>query len=275
MRALLILAVLTASLVPVQAAAVPIVDKAMGIVDEATSTVPDPLAPDEEPPAEQPAPPAQNPGFAESVRSALGERMSMASLAGALATVVGLAGFMLVTRYVSPKEALKNPQRAMLYGYVRATPGCHLKQLSDEFGMKSSSILWHVRKLESADLVRSERANGYRVFYPVEGGVELRRVSRALTALQNQNGRRVFGHIESHPGASAPQISRSTGIHPGTVRWHLRKLRDFGLLEELVSDHASRFYTTPLGRRSLETLEGQPTQTPQGMTSPVPLPERA
>jgi predicted transcriptional regulator len=233
----------------------------------------DPEAPEEERPA---APPQDSdPGFADRIRDAFQDEVLVAGLATVIASLVGLGGFALVTRYVSPKEALKNPQRAMLYGFVRGNPGVHLKKLSEEFAMKTSSILWHIRKLENAELVRSERANGYRVFYPTEGGVEIKRVSRAITALQNGNARQLYEAIERGAGQSPNQLAERLSIHGGTVRWHLRKLREFGLVEELVRDDGSTFYATPLGRRSLQTLLGVPAtmdRTPVPAASLVPIP---
>lgn len=216
------------------------------------------LATAEDEPVKEEAP-AEAPGFAERFREAAGGPMMMAGLAGLGATALGLGGFSAVTRYISPKEALKNPQRAMLYGFIRATPGAHLKQLSEEFKMKTSSILWHIRKLESADLVHSERANGFRVFYPSEGGIEAKRLSRAITALHNQNAQSIQESINRQGGRTVKDIAERLNVHTGTVRWHLRKLRDFGLLEELVSDDASRFYPTPLGKKAIEAALGTPT----------------
>lgn len=216
----------------------------------------------------------RDPGFADRIRDAFEGRVLVAGLATLIASAVGLAGFALVTRYVSPKEALKNPQRAMLYGFVRGNPGVHLKKLSEEFAMKTSSILWHIRKLENAELVRSERANGYRVFYPVDGGIEIKRVSRAITALQNGNARALYESVERDAGQSPSQLAERLGIHGGTVRWHLRKLRDFGLVEELIRDDGSQFFATPLGRRSLQTLLGAPTseRAPLPAAALVPVP---
>jgi predicted transcriptional regulator len=136
----------------------------------------------------------------------------------------------------------------MLYGFIRGNPGVHLKKLSEEFSMKTSSILWHIRKLECAELVRSERANGYRVFYPTEGGVAIKNVSRAVTALQNGNARALFQHI-----------------HPGTVRWHLKKLKEFQLVEEVARDEAVTYFATPLGHKSLQTL----LRSPEGAGLPA------
>lgn len=214
-------------------------------------------------------PPEEGPGFAESVRDGVVGQMSLYSGLGAAAALVGLAGFAFVTRHITPREALKNPQRAMIYGFIRATPGAHLKRLSEEFGMKSSSILWHVRKLEAADLVRSQRANGYRVFHPVAGGQELRRLSRGVTALHNKNARRAIEHLQRHPGSAAQDIAGRTGIHPGTVRWHLRKLQDFGLVEE-ASGVPSRFFVTPLGSRTLDAgaAGGEGPSFPRAPVSP-------
>ncbi len=218
----------------------------------------------EEPAPEDPAP--APPTFGQRVREALGGPTMLAGLAGLGATVMGMAGFAAVTRYISPKEALKNPQRAMLYGFIRATPGAHLKQLSEEFKMKTSSILWHIRKLESADLVHSERANGFRVFYPTEGGIEAKRLSRAITALHNENARRVQESVQNRSGQSVKDLAERLSIQAGTVRWHLRKLRDFGLIDELVREDGSQFFGTPLGAKAIETVIGRPT------TAPTPRP---
>lgn len=207
------------------------------------------------------------PGFADRMRAAFDDTFMAVGLAAVIASALGLGGFALVTRYVSPKEALQNPQRAMLYGFVRGNPGVHLKKLSEEFAMKTSSILWHIRKLENAELVRSERANGFRVFYPVEGGIEVKKVSRAITALQNPNARALFEAVDLKAGASPTQLSNKLAIHGGTVRWHLRKLREFGLVEEMASEGGSTFFATQLGRKALQTLLGTPSSPKAPPTS--------
>ncbi len=209
-----------------------------------------------------------DPGFADRVRGGLEEGLMLAGIGTLAAAGLGLAGFAFVTRYIDPKIALENPQRSMLYGFIRGNPGVHLKKLSDEFGMKTSSILWHIRKLESAELVRSDRANGFRVFYPVEGGQLVRQVSRAVTALQNGNARGLFEHVERHPGATLAQIATATSIHAGTVRWHLRKLKEFALVDEVAKDGSSMYFATALGQKSLATL--MRTAGGAGLTNPIP-----
>lgn len=224
-----------------------------------------------EPEAEEGAQPgAGEPDFSDRVANAIRDDVAFWGVGSAALAVLSVGGFFAVTRYISPKEALKNPQRSMLYGFIRGNPGAHLKQLSEEFAMKTSSILWHIRKLESAELVKSERVGGYRVFYAVDGGIEIKRVSRAITSLQNDNARHIFGRIQRRPGSTTRQLSEALNIHGGTVRWHLRKLRDAGLLDELVQETGSRFYNTPLGDRAMETMEGTPTTGATSAANPTP-----
>ncbi|MES2154136.1 MAG: hypothetical protein V4510_03285 [bacterium] len=200
----------------------------------------------------------RDPGFGDRVRAAFHDGLMMASLATLGVAALGVATFALVTRYITPKEALKNPQRAMLFGFIKGNPGVHLKKLSEEFHMKTSSILWHIRKLESAELVRSERANGFRVFYPAEGGIEVKKVGRAVTALQNPNARALFEVVQRKSGLGAAALAHELGLHVGTARWHLKKLVEFGLLDELPGAEGTLFIATTLGGRALNSLNGQP-----------------
>ena len=243
------------------------VDALWAIQDDPQSAVSDPqaavdrvISPGEEGTGEGGGLPREgaDPGFADRVRAAFRDEMVFAGVATLMAAGLGLAGFALVTRYITPKEALKNPQRSMLYGFIRGNPGVHLKRLSDEFGMKTSSILWHIRKLESAELVRSERANGFRVFYPTAGGMQVRLMSRASTALQNPNAHRLFTALASRPGASAADLAALSSIPIGTVRWHVRKLKEFGLVEEVERDGNALYFGTALGTQALQALAALP-----------------
>lgn len=185
---------------------------------------------------------------------------------------LGAAGAVLATRYVDPKECLENPQRAMLYGYVKGNPGVHLKQLSESFRMKTSTVLWHIRKLEGAELVKSGKANGYRVFYPTAGGIEAKKLSTAIACLSNGNARNLFDFVVTHPASSQRDLSNTLAINAGTVRWHMRKLRDAGLVAELVQERVSTYFATELGMKAAKQVIGLPPgYVPAQAVATVPL----
>lgn len=196
------------------------------------------------------------PGLADGVLDALMGPAGLAALGVLAAAGLAGGGFLLATRYVDPKLAMENPQRAMLYGYIRGNPGVNLKTLSDDFAMKTSTVLWHIRKLEGADLVRSTKANGFRVFYPVAGGIEAKQLGSAVAALANDNAARILDYVAIHPGAAQKGLVNALDINAGTVRWHLRKLKDTGLMAELPHGRSSTYYPTELGLKALRQTMG-------------------
>ncbi len=208
-----------------------------------------------------PAPPGSDQGFdriGEGVGEVLRENwaITLAVTAGLAASSV--AGWLLASRYIDPKIALRNPQRSMLYGFVKGNPGVHLKQLSSEFRMKTSTVLWHVRKLEAADLIKSRKANGYRVFYPVSGGMEARQLSEAVTALSNENARTIFSFISQNPASPFRDVMARLPINAGTVRWHLKKLRKATLIEDAPEAGHGILRPTDLGLKALAQLQAVP-----------------
>ncbi|MGB0652562.1 MAG: winged helix-turn-helix transcriptional regulator [Thermoplasmatota archaeon] len=150
------------------------------------------------------------------------------------------------------QQALEHPQRAALYEAIEARPGLHLGAVARDLAMEASSVLWHVRKLQKADLVRTDRVNGFRVFYPVAGGAQAKETARAVTALQNENARRICAAVGDEPGATAGRLAKSLGLNTDTVRWHLRRLREQGLLHDERHARTQAFYAEPLALRALE-----------------------
>lgn len=78
----------------------------------------------------------------------------------------------------------------------------------------------------------------------------------------NENARRIQEAVQNRPGQPVKELSERLDIHSGTVRWHLRKLRDYGLVDELVREDGSQFFGTPLGGKAIEAVLGAPTQAP-------------
>jgi len=174
------------------------------------------------------------------------------ALAG-VASVVG-AFFVGGARFVTPAEVLENDVRQGIYAYLKQSVGANLKQVTDDLHLTTTNAIWHLRKLEEAGLIHSKRFNGYKVFYPAEGGIEARRLSLGKTALANANAQEVFEHVVSHPGTHQREIARALGVNHGTVRWHLKKLMDAELIVEARKGKASAYAPTAMGMAALQQV---------------------
>ena len=195
---------------------------------------------------------------------AIGAGLPTFAVAGlAVAGLAALTGafFMGGARFVTPAEVLENDVRAGIYTYLKQSVGANLKQVTDELRLTTTNAIWHLRKLEEAGLIHSRRFNGYKVFYPAEGGVEARRLSLGKTALANANAQEVFEHVVAHPGTHQREIARALGVNHGTVRWHLKKLMDAELIVETRKGKASAYEPTAMGMQALRSVQGVPTPT--------------
>jgi len=179
------------------------------------------------------------------------------ALAGLALAGLSLAAYALFAggaRFITKDEVLENDVRASIYNYLRAKVGANLKSITDDLHLTTTNAIWHLRKLEDAGLIHSRRFNGYKVFYPAEGGVAARRLSLSVTALNNENAQRVFEYVVANPGAHQREIARILGVNHGTVRWHLKKLRRAELLTEVRRGKTSAYYATDVGVEALQTV---------------------
>lgn len=182
------------------------------------------------------------------------------AFAGAGMTVAGIValGFLFGgARFVTPAEVLQNDVRQRIFAYLRERVGANLKQVTDDLSLTTTNAIWHLRKLEEAGLIHSKRFNGYKVFYPAEGGVEARRLSLGKTALVNGNAQEVFEHVVAHPGTHQREIARALGVNHGTVRWHLKKLIYAELVVETRRGKASSYEPTSMGLAALREVEAR------------------
>lgn len=188
--------------------------------------------------------------------------LAFAGVAIGLATLAGAALFFGGARFVTPTEVLQNDVRQRIYALLKARVGANLKQVTDELGLTTTNAIWHLRKLEDAGLIHSRRFNGYKVFYPAEGGVEARKLSLGKTALANGNAQEVFEQVVAHPGTHQREIARALGVNHGTVRWHLKKLMHAELIVETRRGKASAYEPTPMGLAALREVGARAPAAP-------------
>lgn len=210
----------------------------------------------------QPAPPKDT-GVApveDPVGADLGGAMGDLGFGGAFAlgafsaVALGLlvtAAIMGGTKFVTNENVLDNEARRNIFTYIKENPGVHLRAAATALDLSTTNVLWHLRKLESANLVNSKKFEGYKVFYPSEGGVESRRRAIASSVLRNPHARAILECIVGNPSVHQREIARGLGVNHGTIRWHLRKLNEAGLILMIKKENQVMYYVSELGNQAL------------------------
>lgn len=189
----------------------------------------------------------------------------VAGIGGAL----GLAGLAVWggTRFRSTEDVLQHELRGKIYRYVEEHVGASLKDITEHLGLSTTNAVWHLRKLEDSGLVRGRKFNGAKVYYPTSGGVHARNLSLAGAALTSGNARTILEFVARHPGVHQREVARLLAVNHGTVRWHLKKLRDAELLEERRTGAHAAYHVTTLGT---EALRAQAARSPTPASVAVP-----
>ncbi len=166
------------------------------------------------------------------------------SLGGAgLLGVAGILYFLVGgLRHVDRENVLEHPMRQSLLEMVQACPGVHLRELAARHDTAVTNTQWHLRKLEMAGLVKTQKSQGRRLYYPTQGGVDTRNLAIANAALHNPNAERLRQFLEAHAGCNQRSLAESLGMNPGTVRWHLRKLETAGVVRSIQEGAQTRYF---------------------------------
>lgn len=204
------------------------IDARFGLVSTVTPAAPPPApAPDEAP---------EQTGPSRIIAGAFLMPFPQQAGVGALALALGLLYWLwpviksgsvgLFSRHTQA-TVLEHPQRARLVQIVEANPGVRFHELRTASGLGNGTLSHHVRVLAAHGHLRRLAKGGSTFFFPAtpDKAAETRAV-----ALKSEGARRVFAAIQASPGRSNLDVAGATGLDPGTVHYHVRRLAEAGLV---------------------------------------------
>jgi len=160
-------------------------------------------------------------------------------LAAASFSVLAVLGSLFYYR-TSRIVRINNARRKLIYELIRLNPGIHFSALMNDLDLKPGVTSYHINKLEKAELIKSYQDGMYRRFYLFEDRVEMK---IALSDLQ-----KIIVHtISEEPGISQIDISRAIGKSKVVINYHVRFLRDLGLLVMEKDGRETHCFLTPQG----------------------------
>ena len=139
---------------------------------------------------------------------------------------VKAGGLGLFSRHTQA-TVLEHPQRARLVQVVEAQPGIHFKELQRTTGLGNGALAHHTQVLVRHGRLRRIANGGYTCFFPA---VPDRALEARAFVLKSDGARRVLAAIQATPGRSNLDVAGLTGLDPGTVHYHVRRLAEAGLV---------------------------------------------
>jgi DNA-binding transcriptional ArsR family regulator len=151
---------------------------------------------------------------------------------------------------------LLHPFRRELYQVLCENPGTYLLELVDILSSPLGTLTWHLRILEREGLVKSLKFAGKRLYYPRM--LRSQEAEMAYLTMRSDTAQKVFAYVVNNQGCYQEQMAESLGVHHDTVRWHISRMEDVGLIKVVREGRKKRHYLDQLGdlllKGSLNTI---------------------
>jgi len=151
------------------------------------------------------------------------------------------AFFPLYTR-LKKEEVLDHFVRGQVFGVIKTEPGTHFTEIRDNLSLSNGTLSYHLRTLEVAGFIRSEREGMYKRFFAADAqpdrggeGIRLSTLQKSLVEILRRN-----------PGSAQRDLALQAGVTQQTVSYNLRILQKQGILQT-VSRGRRQVYLTADG----------------------------
>lgn len=126
--------------------------------------------------------------------------------------------------------------RKDIYTYISEHPGEHLASITKNFNLSSSSARYHLSVLEGMDCIVSHKNGKYKRYYINKNGYSKytngNGYKHIMSALKNNTARKMVKFLLKNPDSNQKSISSALKIHPSTVNWHAKRLRDAEIINK-------------------------------------------
>ena len=119
---------------------------------------------------------------------------------------------------------------ARLLDSIRRHPGWPVGHITQDAGLPSGTVHYHLRNLEAAGAIKTIVSGRRRLVFTAEDAAELERDPHAMALLQGTKARAVAVTLAEHGPMSIAELVERLGGSPRVVYYHVKRLRDVGLV---------------------------------------------
>lgn len=153
----------------------------------------------------------------------------------------------LEARRTKTDTLLENENRADLFDQVERTPGVNMSVAARRTGVPHSTARFHLQRLEQGGVIVTKDGQGNERVCFLKCHEHLWENPKTKTRILfgGDAKRNVALFVAENPGSTLKEIADAIDCAPGTIRHHLKVLKDHGLVEALRIESADRFHPEP------------------------------
>lgn len=125
-----------------------------------------------------------------------------------------------------------------ILSFIRENPGCHLRKIKKELSLSMGSVQYQLDRLEKRGLITSSKRGFYRFYFPV--GIE-DFDKEIIQILSQETAKLILLFIIKRRNPSQREIANEVGIASPSVNWHVQRLIDLKIIEEIKDGRYKRY----------------------------------
>lgn len=194
--------------------------------------------------------------------------------------VPGWGALLIVLPGIGPRETPGAAPEALSSGkilqIVQHAPGLPIGEIIHRSGLGAGTVYYHLHRLEEKGVIKTAAAGRRRLVFPAVLAENRDRDALALSILRGRTCYAVAAAIRNRPNVSILDIILQLRQSPRAVYYHVKRLREAGLLKSSSATRYRNLSPGPDLSRLLEQVEaGGTLENDAGEPSPFPARRRA
>lgn len=207
---------------------------------------------------------------------------------GLLSILAAAAAFTLIAlavplyRRIVRQQVAEHDVRSRIVAFVTQNPGLHESAVAKGLGISHTLAQYHVRMLAEFGLLEVKRFGGRKCLFTAG---QVGRTEKTMMLAEKGRGAQVVDIIAAQPGIAQRELARALGIRESSVKWHLDRMEQNGVVVVERSLEGKRIRLsaeaeqgrlatfTRAGPDAVAARASDPRPEPQG--PPAPLDPRA
>ena len=131
--------------------------------------------------------------------------------------------------------------QSKLIRYIKGQPGIRYRELLRLSGLSNGVLTYHITNLEKSRQIIADRNTNNKVtrYYP--NGIPIEETD-IIGHIRNNASRQIILFILEHDSCTFNEIVEYTKKAPSTISWHLKRLKDSGIISVFYTGRCQRLY---------------------------------
>jgi DNA-binding MarR family transcriptional regulator len=139
-------------------------------------------------------------------------------------------------------DLLEHETRRAMHDLLVASPGSNIQDLKSRLAIAWGTAVYHLERLERAQVVVSHRVGNHRRYYVSGSGAARARASWGV--LHNETARRLAMAVMANPGATQQDLCSQIGVRHPVASKHLKRLEHHALIRTETAHRYRLYYPT-------------------------------